>query len=84
MICDYQTNKVYLAEGIKGYPKVAEGLGQRRRNSRSWSMCLISLGVLVTVAKVWVQIAKTRQSAKMLQFVMAGRPHLFNIKQTIF
>lgn len=26
MICDYQTNKVYLAEGIKGYPKVAEGL----------------------------------------------------------
>ena len=26
MICDYQTNKVYLAEGIKGYPKVAENL----------------------------------------------------------
>ena len=26
MICDYRTNKVYLAEGIKGYPKVAEGL----------------------------------------------------------
>ena len=26
MICDYQTNKVYLAEGIKGYQKVAEGL----------------------------------------------------------
>jgi len=26
MICDYQTNKVYLAEGIKGYPKVAEKL----------------------------------------------------------
>ena len=26
MICDYQTNKVYLAEGIKGYPKVAERL----------------------------------------------------------
>ena len=24
MIQDYQTNKVYLAEGIKGYPKVAE------------------------------------------------------------
>ena len=24
MICDYQTNKVYLAEGIKGYPKVAK------------------------------------------------------------
>jgi hypothetical protein len=30
-------------------------------------MCLISLGVFVTVAKVWGQIAKTRQSAKMLQ-----------------
>ena len=26
MICDYQTNKVYLAEGIKGYEKVAERL----------------------------------------------------------
>ena len=26
MINDYQTNKVYLAEGIKGYPKVAEHL----------------------------------------------------------
>lgn len=26
MICDYQTNKVFLAEGIKGYPKVAENL----------------------------------------------------------
>ena len=26
MICNYQTNKVYLAEGIKGYPKVAENL----------------------------------------------------------
>ena len=26
MICDYQTNKVYLAEGIKGYPRVAENL----------------------------------------------------------
>lgn len=26
MICDYQTNKVYWAEGIKGYPKVAENL----------------------------------------------------------
>ena len=26
MICDYQTNQVYLAEGIKGYPKVAENL----------------------------------------------------------
>ena len=26
MICDYQTDKVYLAEGIKGYPKVAERL----------------------------------------------------------
>lgn len=26
MICDCQTNKVYLAEGIKGYPKVAENL----------------------------------------------------------
>ena len=26
MICDYKTNKVYLAEGIKGYPKVAENL----------------------------------------------------------
>lgn len=26
MICDYQMNKVYLAEGIKGYPKVAENL----------------------------------------------------------
>ncbi len=26
MICDYRTNKVYLAEGIKGYPKVAERL----------------------------------------------------------
>ena len=26
MICDYQTYKVYLAEGIKGYPKVAENL----------------------------------------------------------
>ena len=26
MICDYQTNKVYLEEGIKGYPKVAENL----------------------------------------------------------
>ena len=26
MICDYQTNKVYLAQGIKGYPKVAENL----------------------------------------------------------
>ena len=26
MICDYQTNKVYLAEGIKEYPKVAENL----------------------------------------------------------
>ena len=26
MICDYQTNKVYLAEGIKGYTKVAENL----------------------------------------------------------
>ena len=26
MIDDYQTNKVYLAEGIKGYPKVAEHL----------------------------------------------------------
>ncbi len=26
MICDYETNKVYLAEGIKGYPKVAEKL----------------------------------------------------------
>ena len=26
MICDYQTNKVYLSEGIKGYPKVAENL----------------------------------------------------------
>lgn len=26
MICDYQTNKVHLAEGIKGYPKVAENL----------------------------------------------------------
>lgn len=26
MICDYQTNKVYLAEGIKGYPKVAENI----------------------------------------------------------
>lgn len=26
MINDYQTNKVYLAEGIKGYPKVAERL----------------------------------------------------------
>ena len=26
MICDYQTNTVYLAEGIKGYPKVAENL----------------------------------------------------------
>ena len=26
MICDHQTNKVYLAEGIKGYPKTAEGL----------------------------------------------------------
>lgn len=24
MICDYQTDKVYLAEGIKGYPKAAE------------------------------------------------------------
>lgn len=26
MICDYQTNKVYLAEGIKGYPRAAENL----------------------------------------------------------
>ena len=26
MICDYDTDKVYLAEGIKGYPKVAENL----------------------------------------------------------
>lgn len=26
MICDYQTNKVYLAEGIKGYEKVEERL----------------------------------------------------------
>ena len=26
MICGIQTNKVYLAEGIKGYPKVAENL----------------------------------------------------------
>ena len=26
MICDYKTNKVYLAEGIKGYEKVAENL----------------------------------------------------------
>lgn len=26
MICDYQTDKVYLADGIKGYPKVAERL----------------------------------------------------------
>ena len=26
MICDYQTNKVYLAQGIKGYPKVAKNL----------------------------------------------------------
>lgn len=26
MICDYQTNKVYLAEGIKGYPRLAENL----------------------------------------------------------
>lgn len=29
MICDYQTNKVYLAEGIKGYEKVAERLLMR-------------------------------------------------------
>lgn len=26
MICDYQTNKVYLAEGINGYPMVAKRL----------------------------------------------------------
>ena len=32
MICDYQTNKVYLAEGIKHYETVAHNLLQALYN----------------------------------------------------
>ena len=37
MICDYQTNKVYLAEGIKGYPKVAEYLPHSKSKKHVWA-----------------------------------------------